>query len=44
MALALIGVLLVALIVGAAVTLIIITVVGADRKLRKARRSNEGKQ
>ncbi|MBT2484833.1 MULTISPECIES: type II secretion system protein [unclassified Microbacterium] len=37
----LIGVLLVALIVGALATLIIITLVGADRKLRRARRESE---
>lgn len=38
----LIGLGLVAIIVGALITLVIITIVGADRKLRQARRESEG--
>lgn len=44
MALALIGLVAVAALLGCVGALVIITVVGANRKLRKAQRSNEGKQ
>lgn len=40
----LLGVGLVSLLVGGMVTLIVITIVGAERKLRAARRQSEGKQ
>lgn len=40
----LIGLGLVAIIVGALVTLVVITIVGAERKLRKARRESEGEK
>lgn len=41
---ALVGVLVVALVLGALGTLIIITIAAANRKIRDARRNPEGKQ